>query len=65
MLKVDKEKCIGCGNCEYLCPEIFEIRDGKSALRAGADLEKNHKCIKEAINACPVNAIWQEENNKK
>jgi len=25
--KVDPEKCIACGNCEAICPEVFEIRE--------------------------------------
>ncbi len=52
MLKVDGEKCIGCGACASLCPEGFEMKDGKSHV-------KNPKadCADDAIAACPVQAI--------
>ena len=58
MAKVDKNKCIGCGLCTEICGEVFEMSDdGKAEVKAGADLKKNAKCIKEAIKRCPVKAI--------
>ncbi|PIR71424.1 MAG: ferredoxin, partial [Candidatus Nealsonbacteria bacterium CG10_big_fil_rev_8_21_14_0_10_37_25] len=42
MVKVNKEKCIGCGLCSNLCPEVFELaEDGKAKVKENADLEKN------------------------
>ena len=62
MVKVDKEKCIGCGLCPNLCPDIFEMKeDGKADVKEGADLEKNKGCIKEAKESCPVGAIGEGE----
>ena len=26
-LEVDKNLCIGCGSCQAICPEVFEIED--------------------------------------
>ena len=52
MVKVDKEKCIGCGSCAAICPNGFEIIDGKSKVKDG-----NADCIKEAATACPQDAI--------
>ena len=49
-MKVDAEKCIGCGACVSICPETFELRDGKAAVKSDKDCD-------EAINACPVQAI--------
>jgi ferredoxin len=58
MVKVDKKKCIGCGACSSTCPQVFELKDdGKANVKPGADLKKNAKCIKEAIDNCPVEAI--------
>ena len=50
--KVDKDKCIGCGACEALCPEVFKIKDGKSHVigEGNCDLDA-------AVNSCPVQAI--------
>ena len=54
MVKVNKEKCVGCGICTILCPEIFEMgEDGKSRVKS----EKDSPCIKEVIENCPVEAI--------
>ena len=52
MVKVDKAKCIGCGACVSTCPEGFELKNGKANVK-----NSNAKCIKEAIENCPVNAI--------
>ena len=58
MVKVDKNTCIGCGACASTCPGVFEMGgDGKSQVKAKFDAKKNEKCIKEAINNCPVEAI--------
>jgi len=53
VVKVDKEKCIGCGACAAICPDGFELGDdGKAKV-------KNPKanCIDDAISSCPVEAI--------
>jgi len=58
MAKVNKEKCIGCGLCASLCPDVFELEDdGKSHVKNDADLEANKNCVKEAKESCPVGAI--------
>ena len=58
MVNVNKEKCIGCGLCSNLCPEVFEMTDGgKAAVKERANSEKNKECIKEAKEGCPVSAI--------
>lgn len=56
MVSIDKEKCIGCGSCEAVCGEVFELKDGKAVVKAG---KKNSKdaCVKEASDSCPVQAI--------
>lgn len=60
-VKVDEDKCIGCGLCINLCPEVFEFnKNNKSQVKAGADLEKNKECIKESIQSCPVVVISGE-----
>jgi len=58
MLKINKEKCIGCGMCASLCAEIFELKeDGKSVVKKDVDNETSKDCIRQAIEACPVGAI--------
>jgi ferredoxin len=54
MIKVDKEKCIGCGLCTSICPDVFALgKDGKAFAKAQKDLPS----VKEAITSCPVEAI--------
>jgi ferredoxin len=56
MIKVDKEKCVGCGLCTSICKEVFALgKDGKAIVKAQKDLP----CVKEAIESCPVEAISQ------
>lgn len=52
MVKINQELCIGCGACSSVCPDGIEMIDGKAQIK-----KSNAKCINEAINACPVNAI--------
>ena len=58
MPKINKEKCIGCGLCANICPDVFEMADdGKSSVKDDADFEANKDCVKEAIESCPAGAI--------
>ena len=62
MLKINKEKCIGCGMCVSLCTDVFELKDdGKSHIKENVDFGVNKDCIKQAVESCPVGAI---ENNE-
>lgn len=56
--KVDEDLCIGCGNCEDVCPEYFRLgEDGVAHVTVeGAD-ERDYGCARDAADACPVDAI--------
>lgn len=54
---VDKDKCIGCGSCVSIAEEYFKLGEGgKSEVIKDYD-EKDEAIVKEAIDACPVEAI--------
>jgi ferredoxin len=53
-IKLDKEKCIGCGACIAVCPDVFAL-DGDKAKAKKAKSDK--ECVKEATDSCPVQAI--------
>ena len=61
MIKIDEEKCIGCGTCEALCGGLFEMgSDNKARLKKakqGNAQEKDIACAKQAAKACPVQCI--------
>jgi ferredoxin len=59
---IDEETCIGCGACEEICPEVFQMNESLGLALVinpgGADADK----IEEAMEACPVNCItWSED----
>jgi ferredoxin len=57
MLKVNKEKCIGCGLCVSQCQGGTELEDdGKAKV---IDSEKLAKCGGESV--CPYGAIEEEK----
>jgi ferredoxin len=64
-IKIEREKCIGCGSCAALCPKYFEIiDDGKSHIIGSAadELEvEKVDCAVSAVEACPVQCIHIEK----
>lgn len=61
--KVDKEKCIGCGACQAIAGEIFEITD--EGYAEAKDVEITDEEVKEnavsAMEGCPTGAIEEEK----
>ena len=57
ILKINKDKCIGCGTCVSLYPDFFEMgTDGKARIIDGInDMDKNK--IKEIVASCPMAAV--------
>ena len=55
---VNKNACIGCGLCEVICPEVFELEDdGKVSASGNEILEILVNSAYEAVEQCPVAAI--------
>jgi len=54
-IEVDKEACIGCGQCAAVCSENWDIVDN-IAVPKNAE-PKEIGCNQEAADACPVDAI--------
>ena len=57
MVKLDKKKCIACGNCSSVCPEVFEMQDdGKAGVKKGQEKSET-ECVDKAIGECPAQCI--------
>lgn len=59
---VDRDACIGCGLCNTICPEVFEMDDEDIAIVIAEPVpEENEACAQEATDSCPTDAISIEE----
>lgn len=61
-IKIDRQRCIGCGSCAVLAPGTFALdpEEGKAEVKEGwkkVSLED----LRRARDACPVQAITLEE----
>ncbi len=60
MVKINKNKCIGCAICANICPAGIEMVGGKAEIK-----DENASCLKDAARACPQGAIsFGEEEGK-
>ena len=57
-VEVDKDKCIGCGACTAICPDVFEFDD--DGLAKAVKQEVNDDTIA-AAEGCPTEAITVEK----
>ncbi|MFG6116077.1 ferredoxin [Halobacillus sp. MO56] len=61
---IDREACIGCGSCEAIAPDIFELDEETLAF---VKLDQNRgsssipldkvEALEEAVEDCPTEAI--------
>jgi len=58
--KVDKNKCIGCGLCVSICPQVFELGDDGKSKIINPNACEGCNC-KEAAESCPAQAIILEK----
>lgn len=64
-VKVNQEACIGCGACQALVPDIFEIDD--SGLATAKDIkidEELEEEVMDALEGCPTSAIEEIDNGE-
>jgi ferredoxin len=60
---IDHDDCIGCGQCEQVYPEVFELGDdGFAHVINEEPAEDLASKVEEAIEECPTAAIsWEEK----
>jgi len=63
-VKLEREKCIGCGSCMAVCPKLFELDEhGKSHLKGSQKKEVEEleieriECAEQAADVCPNECI--------
>ena len=59
MVSINKEKCIGCGSCVAVAPELFEMDEGKAHVKKQPETGEEKQKAKEVIEICPVDAVAQ------
>jgi adenylylsulfate reductase subunit B len=53
-IRINKEKCVGCGKCSDVCPgTLIAVKDSKACMCYPKDCWGCVSCVKE----CPVGAI--------
>lgn len=55
-VRVDRERCMGSGNCAFRSPETFDLDDECIAVVVGdpaADAER----VRHAVDECPTGAL--------
>lgn len=60
-VKVTSDACIGCGACQAIAPDVFELGDEGFAKATGSVKEENKEDVLDASESCPTGAISIEE----
>lgn len=53
---VDEELCVASGQCEMICPEVFEV-DMVSEVKEEHPDPSLHDEVRQAADTCPTGAI--------
>lgn len=61
-VKINEEACIGCGACQALVSDVFEINDEGVATVIADEIDENLKDdVRDAAEGCPTCAIEIDE----
>ncbi|MGA1863675.1 MAG: ferredoxin [bacterium] len=58
---IDEDTCLGCGQCEEVCPDVFKLDDDKAIVILDEVPSNLKDCCHEAEEICPVSAITVED----
>ena len=60
-IRIDREKCMGSGNCSFWAPGTFDLDDEGVAVVVDAEGEPEEKVVL-AAQGCPTQAItvWRD-----
>ena len=54
------ELCIGCELCVEIAPDYFAMKDDLAYVKHQPDNDEGDNLCREALEACPVDAIEEE-----
>jgi ferredoxin len=55
-VRVDRDRCMGSGNCAYRAPATFDLDDTNIAIVVG-DPTSDEEAVRLAVEECPTNAL--------
>lgn len=64
-IEIDQHACIGNGNCESICSELFKVEAGKAIVLAKEVSEERRDEVLEAAEGCPVQVITVWNGSKR
>lgn len=56
MLEIKEEYCIGCGLCEKLLPDYYEMKDNKAVVKMMPEGKEVAQAVRESVEKCPSKA---------
>jgi len=59
-VEIDRERCMGSGNCTYWAPKVFDLGEDMVAIVIG-DPDPHRARAELAAEHCPTNAITLRE----
>ena len=62
-ITIEREKCIGCGTCNAICPANWELKEDGKAMPINAEVDVLG-CNKLAEENCPTQCIHIETIEK-
>ena len=64
-VEIDLEGCIGNGNCESVCSEVFKVVNGKAQVIGHEVSNDRLDEVLQACKDCPVQVISVSDGSKR
>ena len=59
-IAIDRERCMGSGNCAFWAPHTFDVGDDMKAMLLDPHGDRLDK-LRNAVEACPTHALTLDE----
>lgn len=59
-IRIDRERCMGSGSCQFHAPHVFDLDDDCKAIVVDAEGD-SPEAVRNAAEGCPTHAIALEE----